>query len=628
MRHVFARSRFAAAAAALAVCALTATMFASTPAYADATDPSAESPSSMSTAIDTAADSEAEAAAGADAAPAPTPTDALATPESTDPDSASNGQAATPESIEPNGVSSDHAAPESSETATGAAQPFAALSDVPALADISALAAGGSDQCVYANASGGQYADALCWLDLSYIDSAGQKAPITTQWVQTAGPTTTAITAAEFATEAICPSAYRVSSGNGSDRPNRRTTITFESVLGATYGSATFVGCARASSAQTAADNSVTQATNAVSATLYVTGGTYYGGVTNYPLSVSLSGGAYTFTANLSITAPVASSGRAVRAVKFPSWSGAYLGNSIYEVPAAIRNTVYPALYQAAGAAMTTATLSDIQITRAGVAFAGYSIVVADAESTDNGESIRWTQSGGQGFRWLPNDPTAFSAATTTSNAARKTAAVGNACAGTNANQWPSFTPPSASDITCSAGTNQPSPKTGTAMLQALPPANGAGFSVTQEMTGRGLQAVAFGVLMARASVTVNVADRVVDATGAATVGAFDASMTHPGGTVTAQTGATGLAATQQLELPVNAAGMQLNFATTTAAPSASSYTIGWVCTKTGSGGSSRWPTSGSSATAPPTNDTWFLLQAGQFIPLVVHCRGRSLDSR
>ncbi|MCG7415044.1 hypothetical protein MHK74_10800 [Microbacterium aurum] len=558
MRHVYARTRAVAIAAALAACALTLAV--AVPVYAAVDSPNAT--------------------ASSDPTPAPEASDSVDTAQVVADDTTGEG----------NGDLADQS--DELVAAPQAARSAQAL----AAADVSALAATDPTSCVYANATTGEYKDNLCWIDFSYTPSAGQRAAITTEYQQVAstGPT--------------------CSQNNQNSRWTCTATLTYASVLGADYGSTTTTGTATSASQTTASNNATANALTNMQATLYVDGTVYYGNVTNYPVSVPLSDGAYTFTAKLSMSAP-RSAAQEVRGYTFPTYSASYLGNGIYVVPADIRASVHPAIYQgptSAGGGTTTVVLSDIQVTQSGSPFSGYSVVVADAESTDSNENIAWSQTGGQGFRWLPNDPTAFAAATT--NAARKTAAVGNACPGTDAAMWASLAAPSAG-LTCSAAVS--STKTGTAMLQALPPTNGSAFSVTQQMKGGGLQGVAFGVLTSRASVTVTVDNRILTSAGAPSTGSFTAGITGGGLTRTADTGDTALTATRTLELPVPSAGAQLSFATSTTAPNASSYTVAWTCSKTGGGTTTQWPSNGS-ATPPAANDSWFVLQPSAFINCTV----------
>lgn len=577
MRSVYARARAVALAAALATCALTLAV--GVPSYA------AEVPSPAAT--------DASAVSGASAASASASNDSGASPAA---DSGAEVPVDVPPSLESNvaeATEAKGAADAVDAVPTQAARSAQVLAAAPAPA---ALAAGDPTSCVYANATSGEYKDSLCWIDFSYTNSAGARVPVTTEYQQIGPPTTTCRRSGR---SYICTS-----------------TITFSSVMGEQYGYPVTTSATVTDRSQTvASSNSVANALTNMQSTLYFDGGVYYGNVKDYPVTVPLSEGAYTFTAKLSMSADRGSA-QEVRGYKFPTYSAAYLGNSLYVVPADIRDSVRPALYQgpsSANGGTTKVVLSDIQVTQGSSPFSGYSVVVADAESTDGGESIAWTQTGGQGFRWLPNDPTAFAAAT--SNVARKSAAVGNACSATSDAMWADLASPNLG-LTCSAAPGETT-KTGTAMLQALPPTLGGAFSVTQSMKGNGLQGIAFGVLTSRASVSVKVDDRILTSAGAPSTGSFTASITGSGLTRTADTGASALTASRTLELPVPSGGSQLTFATATTAPNAASYTVAWTCTKTGNGATTQWPSNGS-ATPPAANDPWFVLQPSAFIACTV----------
>lgn len=117
-------------------------------------------------------------------------------------------------------------------------------------------------------------------------------------------------------------------------------------------------------------------------------------GTTNYPVSIPLPGG-YTFTANLRAT------GGGALSAGFPTWSGSFLGNRGFYT--GVQGE--PALYRQANNTTTTLRLENIAVTNAaGQRVSGYGLVVADAESTDSGESITWTTDAG-GFQLLPNSP-------------------------------------------------------------------------------------------------------------------------------------------------------------------------------------------------------------------------------
>src|SRR5699024_7125681 len=101
-------------------------------------------------------------------------------------------------------------------------------------------------------------------------------------------------------------------------------------------------------------------------------------------------------------------------------------------------------------------------------------------------------------FRWLPNTPPGNT----------KAQMMGNACTSTTP-AWDSTTP--VQNASCTANTS--STKNGTPMLATEPPANAnTSFQISQTLSGGGRQGVAFGIIMARASVEASVADRIVDA--------------------------------------------------------------------------------------------------------------------
>lgn len=485
-----------------------------------------------------------------------------------------------------------------------------------AAAGISPLAAGAG--CDYANPGTGAYANTLCWLDFTGVS---------TEWVEVSSVTDT-ISAGQFGSASVCPTTYRTGT---SGKNYRRTTKVFESVLGATYGSQTFVGCARNSDLTTASTNSLTRARTARNDVLYTSAdtstdtGTFSGNVTGWPIEIQLSN-SYVFRASLDISASAARSVQAVAATGFPTWSGAFLGNNGFYTGI----TGQPALYQQADAGgtgvsaanrTTTVSLRDIRVqnTTTSSKVTGYSVVVADAESTDGNEQIQWKHVGGTGFLWLPNNPTAWSAATT--DAARKTAALGSACGGTAASEFPAnseSTLPAASR-TCIGTT---SGKSGTAMLQISPQNTTDTFTVNQLMQGGGRQGVAFGVVLAGAKLNVNVADRVLDASGNATGANFTGDMTAAGyGTFSAATGTTGTSATTDSQFfPIStASSSSITFASIPPAdPTLSSYTKAWSCEKR-SGASTTpelWPAAGTSPTPPP--GSWTALFGGQFIECTV----------
>ncbi|WP_192497558.1 hypothetical protein [Pseudoclavibacter sp. CFCC 11306] len=452
--------------------------------------------------------------------------------------------------------------------------------------------------CSYANAgtSTAEYQNTLCWLDLSGVTTAYQQASTST-----------------------------VRNGTSTRPYSYTTTLVYESVLGSSYGSVTSTGTSTNNNQTTAQQNSVTVAQNnlVTAQGLYSNGSTYFGNLTNYPINIGLANG-LTLKADLDITAAAQNSGHNVSANIFPTWDqgsvgGSFLGrNGYYEFPSDIKNTVKPALYQQSQSGQTVVNLKNIRLLQGTTAVSGYSIVAADAESTDNGEWIEWTTDGGSNFKWLPTNPSAFATATT--NPARKTAAVGDACQASSTSFWPALDS-GTKTITCSATSNQGSPKTGTPMLQVSPVSAQKTFNVQQTMKGNGRQAVAFGLLMAKTSITTNVKDRIVGTDGSPTGGDFSANLTSPI-TVISNTGSTATSATTgDQQFPVDANGTQLAFSSVASGANAFSYSAAWVCTKTPAGAGENGTWTGTSA--PQTGNgqvdqTWFTLKPGQFIGCTV----------
>ncbi len=353
--------------------------------------------------------------------------------------------------------------------------------------------------------------------------------------------------------------------------------------------------------------------------TLFSTGGVHYGPISNFPVDIQLSA-QYRFRATLAVSTPSVGSGLALRAVGVPTWSGAYLAQGLYNgIPGS------PALYQLNGGT-SAVTLSNIRVTDSSdTRIRGFSVVVADAESTDNPESITWTHNGGAGFLWLPNKPAEWSnsGTGTAANTARKQAALGNACSATPVGQFPRFSDTTATAATrsCQTDGNQASPKTGTAMLQIAPGNDLSQFSVTQTMVGGGLQAVAFGVLMGGAQLNVQVTDRVVDGAGNPGVDVFTGTLARGDGAVlgTASTGTIGTAAsTSGQYFPLTATNTQLDFSAAVTGATATSYRQEWVCWRTTpeSTTQTRWPSSGSSPTRPTGTNAQ--ISSGQFLDCTV----------
>lgn len=246
-------------------------------------------------------------------------------------------------------------------------------------------------------------------------------------------------------------------------------------------------------------------------------------------------------------------SGGAVAAHGFPTWSGAFLGNGVYSGVAG-----QPALYHTAAgnASETELSLTDIQILDANQnRLTGFSIVVADAESTDASEWIDWETDAGD-FTLLPNSPSSD---------------YGNACSG--GFQIGGGT------ATCTGGSTEGN-KTGTAMLYVDAPSSGRPFDVVQTMKGGGLQGVAFAVMFATSRAEIQVEDR-INGTGNLAVEMNADQLPNPviatipatGSDTTADTGVQELLvpAEQPVEITFGATGGDLF----------DSYAQRWVCERT-----------------------------------------------
>jgi prepilin-type N-terminal cleavage/methylation domain-containing protein len=158
-----------------------------------------------------------------------------------------------------------------------------------------------------------------------------------------------------------------------------------------------------------------------------------------------------------------------------PTWPQAFLGNSINAVPFYTGIPGDPALYQRVqGSAPSVVTFSNISVVSpTGALATGWEVVSADAESSDQGESITWTSDAV--LTVIPNGESG------------QTQPVGNACQNGTALVGSGTT-----TVSCSGGTTETSgTKTGTAMVWAAAPTT---LQVT--MVGVGLEAMAFGMLL------------------------------------------------------------------------------------------------------------------------------------
>ena len=185
--------------------------------------------------------------------------------------------------------------------------------------------------------------------------------------------------------------------------------------------------------------------------------------------SVAITGTPFTISFNLATSEGV------VAPHSFPTYtnaptSEAFFGNNGFYTGVPNR----PALYQTNSNTSSTLTFTNFQVTDSrGVPATNWELVTGDAESTDSGESIKWSSD--QDLNLIPNS---------------STSPVGNACdsvaPGTNSQY---LTGIGTQTVECSATVS--SDKTGTVILSALTPQ-----SLKIVMVGAGLEAVFVGLLL------------------------------------------------------------------------------------------------------------------------------------
>jgi hypothetical protein len=218
------------------------------------------------------------------------------------------------------------------------------------------------------------------------------------------------------------------------------------------------------------------------------------------PMAVPLPGpGTYTLHFCIAI------SGVPVSAVGFPTWPGAFLGNSIGGVPFYIGVNGNPALYQCAAISPSCSVVDNggsdsVSITNIvvdnpqGTLATGWAAVGADAETTDPGENIIYQSN--QSLTLLPNtassplgdacnEPSGYSESNPDENSADQSI---NNGVGTGLTGLGTTTVECQS--TWQAGGS--APRTGTSMVWAATPST---FSFS--MQGSGLQGLSFGILLA-----------------------------------------------------------------------------------------------------------------------------------
>jgi prepilin-type N-terminal cleavage/methylation domain-containing protein len=181
--------------------------------------------------------------------------------------------------------------------------------------------------------------------------------------------------------------------------------------------------------------------------------------------------------------------GTSVAPFPLPTWQNAFLGNTCGGSTSCSTGTPFytgipgdPALYQTGGGT-TVITMSNISVTTPlGVPATGWEVVGADAESTDDNESISFnagwptTWSGDTTLNILNNDESYDSPSDP----------VGNAC-----NSGAGLTTSSDGNTVTCVGSSTTFVKTGTTMVEATMPS-----TFTTTLVGGGLEAMAFGLML------------------------------------------------------------------------------------------------------------------------------------
>ena len=181
--------------------------------------------------------------------------------------------------------------------------------------------------------------------------------------------------------------------------------------------------------------------------------------------------------------------GSTVAPSPLPTWQNAFLGNTCGGSTSCSTGTPFytgiagdPALYQTE-AGTTTITISNISVaTPLGTTATGWQVVGADAESSDDNESISFTAgwpstwSGSTTLNILNNDESYDTPADP----------VGNAC-----NSGAGLTTSNGGQTVTCVGASTTYVKTGTTMVEATMPS-----TFTTTLVGGGLEAMAFGLML------------------------------------------------------------------------------------------------------------------------------------
>ena len=187
------------------------------------------------------------------------------------------------------------------------------------------------------------------------------------------------------------------------------------------------------------------------------------------PMSATITNTGYILTFCLQVT------GGPVQAASTPTYSDAFLGNTLNGQSFYTNIPGKPALYQSQQGTTTTVNITNIQVANAnGNQATGWEFVSGDAETTDTNESITWTSD--QNLNLLADNPPPGSP-------------YGNASEYAGYPNGVDLTGLGTKTVTC--GADNSSAKTGTPMLWAATPTT---LSVT--MVGTGLEAIFLGLML------------------------------------------------------------------------------------------------------------------------------------
>jgi uncharacterized repeat protein (TIGR01451 family) len=265
--------------------------------------------------------------------------------------------------------------------------------------------------------------------------------------------------------------------------------------------------------------------------------------MSGYDAAVATSPGGQLMTVDLlsgyKLTFTLSVTGSTVQPAALPTYSAAFLGQGGYT-----GLTGDPALYQTESGT-TTATETNITLTDPhGNVVTDYSLVGADAESTDAGESIGWTSAPGPLTSLAP---------------------LGNACSG-------GFTGVGTTSVTCTGSAAVNGIKTGSAIVASTAPT-----TFTQTMHGTGLQAFGFGVLVAGVELSKTVVNGFSGDSFGITAedgsGTVIGSANTAGGT-SASTGIIGLITSSSAE--------HFRLSETATSGTLADYDGSWTCTRNG----------------------------------------------